>query len=118
VPFASLSGGNQQRVVLARELARDPAVLVAAQPTRGLDIRAVEYVAQRLRLAAARGIAVLLISTELEELAALAGRVVAIHRGRNTGELSRAELDAETLGHMIGGRQSARSAEAPVACHA
>jgi simple sugar transport system ATP-binding protein len=104
VPFASLSGGNQQRVVLARELSRDPSVLVAAQPTRGLDIRAVEYVARRLRAAAARGIAVLLISTELDELAALADRVVAIHRGRNTGELDRAALDAETLGHMIGGR--------------
>jgi simple sugar transport system ATP-binding protein len=104
VSFASLSGGNQQRVVLARELAREPAVLVAAQPTRGLDIRAVDYVAQRLRAAAARGIAVLLISTEPEELAALADRVVAIHRGRNNGELSSAALDAEALGHMIGGR--------------
>jgi simple sugar transport system ATP-binding protein len=114
-PFASLSGGNQQRVVLARELSRQPAVLVAAQPTRGLDVQAVEYVATRLRAAAASGIAVLLISTELDELAALADRVVAIHRGRNTGELARADLDAAALGLMLGGRATTRAA---VACRA
>ena len=67
-PMWSLSGGNQQRVVLARELSHDPRVLVAAQPTRGLDVGAIEYMSDRLRDAAADGVAVLLISTELEEI--------------------------------------------------
>ena len=67
-PMWSLSGGNQQRVVLARELAQHPKVLVAAQPTRGLDVGAIEYMSDRLRAAAADGVAVLLISSELEEI--------------------------------------------------
>ena len=64
----SLSGGNQQRVVLARELSQSPKVLVAAYPTRGLDVGAIEYMTSRLRQAAKDGVAVLLISTELEEI--------------------------------------------------
>jgi ABC-type uncharacterized transport system ATPase subunit len=103
-PMSSLSGGNQQRVVLARELSRAPAVLVAAQPTRGLDVGAIEYMTARIRAAAASGIAVLLISTELEELLALADRIAVIHRGRITGEMTRAEFDARRLGLMMGGR--------------
>ncbi|MDQ1466125.1 MAG: ral nucleoside transport system ATP-binding protein, partial [Actinomycetota bacterium] len=88
-PMASLSGGNQQRVVLARELSRSPAVLVAAQPTSGLDVEAIEYMTDRIRAAAARGVAVLLVSTELEELLALAHRIAVIYRGRIVGEMAR-----------------------------
>jgi general nucleoside transport system ATP-binding protein len=102
-PFASLSGGNQQRVVLARELAAEPAVLVAAQPCRGLDVGAIEFIGQRLRAAADRGIAVLLISNELEEILALADRIVVIHAGRIRGELTRAEADVERIGLLMGG---------------
>jgi ABC-type uncharacterized transport system ATPase subunit len=105
-PMGSLSGGNQQRVVLARELSRAPAVLVAAQPTRGLDVGAIEYVSERIRAAAANGVAVLLISTELEELIALAHRIAVIHRGRIVGEMTRDELDVARLGLMMGGRAS------------
>jgi ABC-type uncharacterized transport system ATPase subunit len=103
-PMRSLSGGNQQRLVLARELSRSPVVLVAAQPTRGLDVGAIEYVSERIRLAAASGIGVLLISTELEEILALSHRVAVIHRGRIVGEMARAEVDLERLGLMMGGQ--------------
>jgi general nucleoside transport system ATP-binding protein len=106
-PMWQLSGGNQQRVVLARELSRRPAVLVAAQPTRGLDVGAVEYMAARLRTAAEEGAAVLLISTELEEILDLADRVVVIHRGRITGEMARADVDVERLGLLMGGEIAA-----------
>ena len=106
-PMWSLSGGNQQRVVLARELSGDPAVLVAAQPTRGLDVGAIEYVSERLREAAADGVAVLLISTELEEVLDLADRIVVIFRGRIVGEMDRANLDVERLGLLMSGAQEA-----------
>ncbi|SDQ72421.1 ABC transporter [Thermostaphylospora chromogena] len=103
-PMRLLSGGNQQKVVLARELAAAPKVLVAAQPTRGLDVGAIEYMTERLHRAAQDGIAVLLISTELEEILTLAHRIAVIHRGRIVGEMSRAEVDVERLGMMMGGQ--------------
>ncbi|NGO81911.1 ATP-binding cassette domain-containing protein, partial [Streptomyces sp. YC504] len=85
-PMASLSGGNQQKVVLARELALDPLVcLAASQPTRGLDIGAVEAVHGRIRAAASRGAGVLVVSAELDELLALCDRVVVAYRGRLLG---------------------------------
>jgi simple sugar transport system ATP-binding protein len=102
-PMWSLSGGNQQRVVLARELSHSPQVLVAAQPTRGLDVGAIEYMYERLRAAAAEGVAVLLISTELEEILELSDRVVVISGGRAVGEMSRGAIDLDRLGLLIGG---------------
>ena len=102
-PLWSLSGGNQQRVVLARELAAEPDVLVAAQPTRGLDVGAIEYMTDRLRQTAVDGVAVLLISSELEEILELADRIVVMSRGRIVGELSHAEANLEALGLLMGG---------------
>ncbi len=102
-PFGSLSGGNQQRVVLARELSSQPKVLVAAQPTRGLDVGAIEYMTARLRAAAESGIAVLLISTELEEILDLSDRIVVLSRGRVIGQLKRADATPERLGLLLGG---------------
>ncbi len=102
-PLRSLSGGNQQRVVLARELSADPRVLVAAQPTHGLDVGAIEDMYMRLRQAAANGVAVLLISTELEEVMALAHRIAVISAGRVVGVLPTAEATAERLGMLVGG---------------
>ena len=102
-PMWSLSGGNQQRVILARELSNDPRVLVAAQPTRGLDVGAIEYMSARLRDAAASGVAVLLISTELEEIIDLSDRILVISDGRIVGEMTRATLDIERLGLLMGG---------------
>lgn len=102
-PMWSLSGGNQQRVVLAREMAHHPRVLVAAQPTRGLDVGAIEYMSEQLRQAAAFGVAVLLISTELDEVLDLASRLVVLNRGRVVGEMDRDSVDIEQLGLMMGG---------------
>ncbi|MFB4316278.1 ABC transporter ATP-binding protein [Actinomadura sp. 21ATH] len=102
-PVRSLSGGNQQRVVLAREMSADPSVLVAAQPTHGLDVGAIEDMYLRLRKAASGGVAVLLISTELEEVMALASRIAVISRGRVAGVLPTAEATAERLGMLVGG---------------
>jgi len=102
-PMWSLSGGNQQRVVLARELSHDPVVLVAAQPTRGLDVGAIEYMSSQLRAVAATGVAVLLISTELEEILDLADRIVVLSNGRIVGEMSRDEVDLAALGLMMSG---------------
>jgi simple sugar transport system ATP-binding protein len=108
--FAELSGGNQQRVVLARALSVSPRVLVAHQPTRGLDVGAVEYIGERLRAAADDGIGVLLMSTDLGEIAALADRIVVIYRGAIIGEMSRSDLDLERLGLLIGGSTAGESA--------
>ncbi len=102
-PMWSLSGGNQQRVVLARELAQHPKVLVAAQPTRGLDVGAIEYMGERLTAAAEAGVAVLLISSELEEILDLSHRIVVMHSGRIVGRMSRADVDLEELGLLMGG---------------
>ncbi len=102
-PLWSLSGGNQQRVVLARELAHDPKVLIAAQPTRGLDVGAIEYMSEQIRTAARQGVAVLLISTELEEILDLADRIIVLSRGRVAGEMPRSDVDLESLGLLMGG---------------
>jgi simple sugar transport system ATP-binding protein len=102
-PVRSLSGGNQQRVVLAREMSADPAVLVAAQPTHGLDVGAIEDMYLRLRKAASGGVAVLLISTELEEVMALASRIAVISAGRVAGIVPTAEASSERLGMLLGG---------------
>jgi simple sugar transport system ATP-binding protein len=102
-PVRSLSGGNQQRVVLARELSGHPSVLVAAQPTHGLDVGAIEDMYVRLRKVAASGVGVLLISTELEEVMALASRIAVISSGHINGILPIAEATAERLGMLVGG---------------
>jgi simple sugar transport system ATP-binding protein len=80
-PVATLSGGNQQKVVLARALERGPRLLIAENPTRGLDIRATREVHGRLRAAAERGVAVVVYSTDLDEVLSLAQRVLVVHRG-------------------------------------
>ncbi len=102
-PMRSLSGGNQQKVVLARELSAGPAVLVLAQPTRGLDVGAVADLHERMRAAAAEGVAVLLISSDLNEILQLSDRIAVLYRGRVQGELTRAEADPERLGLLMGG---------------
>ena len=104
-PMASLSGGNQQKVVLARELALDPLVfLLAAQPTRGLDVGAVESVYTEIRRACARGAGVLLISSELDELLAVADRVLVIYRGRIVGELPARLEHKDAVGTLMSGQ--------------
>jgi simple sugar transport system ATP-binding protein len=102
-PLFSLSGGNQQRVVMARELSHDPRVLVAAQPTRGLDVGAIEYLSEQVRAAARSGVGVLLISTELDEVLDLSHRILVIVNGRIVGELPNVDVDMEQLGMMMTG---------------
>ncbi len=100
---SSLSGGNQQKIVLAREIARDPRVLLAAQPTRGLDVGAIEFVHRRLIEARDRRKAVLLISFELEEILSLADRILVIYEGQIVAEFG-PDADEHELGiTMTGG---------------
>ncbi|MCI0520828.1 MAG: ABC transporter ATP-binding protein [Chloroflexi bacterium] len=102
-PARLLSGGNLQRVILAREISGHPKLMVAVQPTRGLDVGAIEGV-QRLLLAQRdEGAAVLLISEELEELLTLSDRVCVIYEGRIMGELPVAEVDIDAIGLMMTG---------------
>ena len=103
VPLHHLSGGNQQRVVLARALSAAPKIMVAHQPSRGLDVGAIEFVGDRLLHAARSGIGVLLLSTDLADITALADRIVAVYRGAVVGEMDRSDLDMERLGLLMGG---------------
>lgn len=99
-----LSGGNQQKLVLARELADDPAVLVAFQPTRGLDVGATEFVGERLLERREAGCAVLLISTDLDELFSLSDRIAVLSRGRLTAPMENdGSVDATRLGLLMAG---------------
>jgi simple sugar transport system ATP-binding protein len=98
----SLSGGNKQKVVLARELSRQVKVVVACQPTRGLDVGSIEFVHERLLAERNSGRAVLLISTELDEVAALADRIAVIYRGEILGIVD-SDVSREKLGLMMAG---------------
>ena len=102
-PIKNLSGGNIQKLIMARELSRKPSVLIAAQPTRGVDIGASEYIHQRLLLQRDAGTAVLLISEDLDELYALSDRIAVIYEGRIMGVFGRKETDIHTLGLLMAG---------------
>ncbi len=97
------SGGNQQKLVLARELGQGPRVLLVGQPTRGVDIGAIEFIHGRLRAMRDAGCAVLLVSSELDEILALADRVVVMNQGRITGELPIADCNETRLGLLMAG---------------
>ena len=102
-PAGGLSGGNQQKLVAAREIDRDPKVLVAAQPTRGLDVGAIEYLHRRLVAERDKGRAILLISLELEEIFSLSDRILVIYEGEIVGEHS-GDVSEEQIGlEMLGG---------------
>src|SRR6266436_2371111 len=100
---ATLSGGNQQKIVLARELGRHPTVLLAVQPTRGLDPRATQFVIERVLALREAGAAVLYISTELEEALAVGDRIGVLHAGRLVGLMPRADADVTRIGLMMAG---------------
>jgi simple sugar transport system ATP-binding protein len=103
VAAKTLSGGNQQKVVLARELSENPDLIIAAHPTRGLDVGATEFVENRLLEQRARGAAILYISTELEEVLNLSDRIAVIHRGQIMGIVRPAEVTPEVIGLMMAG---------------
>jgi simple sugar transport system ATP-binding protein len=104
-----LSGGNIQKVVLARELSRSPRVLIAAQPTRGLDIGATEYVHARLLEEREKGTAILLISEDLDEILALSERIAVIYEGRIMDVVDRDEATPELLGLRMAGVKTEKS---------
>lgn len=103
VLIRALSGGNQQRAILARELSRPVKVLVAAQPTRGLDVGAIEEVTARLTAARDGGAAVLLVSSDLTEILALADRIAVLYRGVIVEVMDRADATPERLGELMAG---------------
>jgi general nucleoside transport system ATP-binding protein len=106
-PAGALSGGNQQKVVLAREIDADPKVLIAAQPTRGLDVGAIEFVHRRLVEQRNAGRAVLLVSLELEEILSLSDRILVIYEGRIAGEFPPTATEEQLGFAMTGGRVEA-----------
>jgi ABC-type uncharacterized transport system ATPase subunit len=106
----NLSGGNQQKVILAREIDRDPRVLLAAQPTRGLDVGAIEFVHRRLVEQRDEGRGVLLVSLELEEILSLSDRILVIYDGRIVGEFPPDTSEEELGVAMIGGGRAEEAA--------
>lgn len=106
LPIQALSGGNQQKVVVARELDSEPKLLVVVQPTRGLDISAVAQVHARLREERARGVGVLLVSLDLEEVLTMSDRVYVLFEGRVTGTFTRAQFDEREIGRCMLGAEA------------
>ena len=103
-PVRSLSGGNMQKIVLAREISRNPKLLIAAQPTRGLDIGAINFVREHLLEQKRRGTAILLVSADLEELMSLSDRMIILYEGRCSGEVTDIPSATEAeIGLMMGG---------------
>ena len=104
VPVATLSGGNQQKVIVAREFDRDVKLIVASQPTRGIDVGSIEYIHSRIVEERDKGVAVLVVSSELEEVMALSDRVLVMYRGKIAGEFDPAKDSTTEIGlAMLGG---------------
>jgi len=107
-PARLLSGGNVQKVVLAREFSGQPRLLVAASPTRGLDVGAIESVHAYLREAAGGGVAVLLLSEDLDEILELADRITVMYEGAIVGEMRAREARVEEIGLLMAGGHDPR----------
>jgi ABC-type sugar transport system ATPase subunit len=105
---ANLSGGNQQKVVLARWLALRPKILIVDEPTRGVDVGAKQEIYRLMAQLAADGVAILFVSSELEEILRMSDRVLVMHQGRICGELPRHELSEEAVMHLATGKARAR----------
>jgi simple sugar transport system ATP-binding protein len=103
--LSKFSGGNQQKIILARELHQQPVVIVACYPTRGLDIGATQFVHQQLFTQRLRGASILFISNELEELITISDRIIVLHRGEITGTAEPSQVDTEALGLMMMGQK-------------
>ena len=110
---SKFSGGNQQKLVLAREALTEPQVLLVGQPTRGVDIGAIEFIHGRLRAMRDAGGAVLVVSSELDEILALADRVLVMDRGRIAGELAIADCTEAALGRLMAGASAQADGGAP-----
>jgi simple sugar transport system ATP-binding protein len=102
-----MSGGNQQKAIVAREIDKNPELLVAIQPTRGLDVGAIEYIHKQLVAQRDSGKAVLLVSLELDEVLNVADRILVMYEGEIVGEFFHGNTDAEELGlYMAGAKRS------------
>ena len=106
----SMSGGNQQKAIIAREVDRDKALIVAVQPTRGLDVGAIEYI--HSELVADRGKAILLVSLELDEVMSLSDRILVMYEGEIVGELDPKKTNIQELGLYMSGAKRERKEEA------
>jgi simple sugar transport system ATP-binding protein len=100
----NLSGGNQQKVIIAREIGTSPKFIVVSQPTRGLDVGAIEYVHKELIHLRQEGVAILLISMELEEILSLSDRIMVMYEGKSMGEFENGQLTIEEIGLMMAGK--------------
>jgi simple sugar transport system ATP-binding protein len=103
LPAGKLSGGNQQKLIIAREFHRIPKVLIAAQPTRGVDVGAIEFIHQRIVRARDDGGGVLLISAELDEILALSDRILVMFEGKIVAEFLRGTVNDTELGLKMAG---------------
>ena len=106
-----MSGGNQQKAIVARELDKDPKLLVAVQPTRGLDVGAIEYIHKQLVAQRDAGGAVLLVSLELDEVMSLSDRILVMYEGEIVGELDPKKTTVEELGLYMAGAKREGAAE-------
>ncbi len=107
LPVGTLSGGNLQKVVVARELSHAAPVLIAEQPTRGVDVGAIEFIHNQLVAERDRGCAILLISAELGEILALSDRVLVMYEGRFLANVPAKDANEQTLGLLMAGRTAA-----------
>ena len=103
---ANMSGGNQQKLIIAREMTRHPKVLLVGQPTRGVDIGAIELIYQELIKARDAGAAILVVSVELDEILTLSDRILVMNQGQITGELNADAADPRTIGMMMASTQA------------
>lgn len=112
MPASDLSGGNQQKAIIARELDRDADLIIAFQPTRGLDVGAIEYIHSQLLKQRDAGKAVLLVSYELDEILQLSDRIVVLHDGAESGEVKPEETTETELGLLMTGKNTKKEAAA------
>jgi len=103
LPAASLSGGNQQKLVVAREIGTQPKVLLASQPTRGVDVGSIEFIHRRIVEERDNGMAVLLVSSELDEVLSLSDRIAVVYRGRLVALLDQKDADRDRIGLLMAG---------------
>jgi len=113
VPVSNLSGGNQQKVIVAREFSRPIKLLIASQPTRGLDVGSIEYIHSRIIQKRDEGCAILVVSTELDEILSLADRIAVMFAGKIISILNAEEATRERLGLLMAGVQEVTPAEMP-----
>ena len=98
---ANMSGGNQQKLIIAREMEHHPKILLIGQPTRGVDVGAIELIYKEIMKARDAGTAILLVSVELDEILTLADRILVMNQGKITGELTAEQADPRTIGMLM-----------------